>query len=194
MTILSAKNAAAQAAKMTPAESPGRIAAARVQAPRGEFVSMPLIGRVWVELIGEAALDEIDGAVAQIMKAEGLELVPLNGAAIERCRNALMLAWAVRTPDNKDERFDTAEAWRGLDADMITACALIYDDVRYRLSPVAMGALNEGQFREIRLAIEKKNATALASFGVVALSLYLLSTGAPPASSPTTRSSSSGSS
>lgn len=188
MTILAAKNAAAAAATQA-AKRVSRIAQARAQAPRGEFVTMPLIGRVWVELVGEAAQDEIDGQTAALMKAEGLELIPLNGAAMERCRNALMLAWAVRDAGNKDEKFDTPEAWRSLDADLITACALIYDDVRYRLSPVAMGALTKDQVDEIRRDIEKKNATGLASAGVVALSLYLLSTADPPANSPTTKSS-----
>lgn len=188
MTILAAKNAAAAAAVQA-AKPASRIAQARTQAPRGEAVTMPLIGRVWVELIGEAAMDEIDGQTAAIMKAEGLDLIPLNGRAIERCRNALMLAWAVRDADNRDQKFDTPEAWRSLDADMITACALIYEDVRYRLSPVALGALTKEQLDEIRLAIEKKNATALASAGVVALSLYLLSMADQPQSSPTTRSS-----
>lgn len=188
MTILAAKNAAAAAAAQA-AKPASRIAQARAQAPRGEIVTMPLLGRVWVELVGEAAQDEIDGQTVAILKAEGLELIPLNGHAIERCRNALMLAWAVRNADSRDEKFDTPEAWRGLDADMITACALIYEDVRYRLSPVAMGALTKEQIDEIRLAIEKKNATALASVGVVALSLYLLSTAALPANSPTIKSS-----
>lgn len=188
MTILAAKNAAAAAAAQA-AKPSSRIAQARAQAPRGEIVTMPLIGRVWVELVGEAAQDEIDGKTAAIMRAEGLELIPLNGRAIERCRNALMLAWAVRNPDNHAEKFDTDEAWRSLDADLVTACALIYDDVRYRLSPVAMGALTKEQVDDIRRDIEKKNATGLASAGVVALSLYLLSTADQPQSSPTTKSS-----
>lgn len=186
MTIIAAK-AAAAAAQSSKAAS--RIAAARAQAPRGELVTMPLVGRVWVELVGEAAMDEIDGQTAAILKAEGLELIPLNGRAIERCRNALMLAWAVRDADNHEQKFDTEEAWRSLDADVITACALIYEDVRYRLSPVALGALTKEQLEEIRLAIEKKNATQLASAGVVALSLYLLSTADQPANLPTTKSS-----
>jgi hypothetical protein len=188
MTIVAAKNAAAAAAAQA-VRPVSRLAQARAQAPRGEIVTMPLIGRVWVELVGEAAQDEIDGSVVAILKTEGLDLIPLNARAIERCRNALMLAWAVRSADNKDEKFDSAEAWRTLDADMITACALVYEDVRYRLSPVAMGALTKEQFDEIRLAIEKKNATQLASAGVVALSLYLLSTADQPANSPTTKSS-----
>lgn len=188
MTILADKKAAA-AAKAAPAKPESILARKRAQTPRGEYVEMPMFGRVWVELAGERALDEIDGAVAAILKAEGLELIPLNGRAIERCRDALTLAWAVRNPDDHTERAGTAEEWRDLDADLIVACALVYRDVRERLSPVSLGALTPEQFKAIRLDIEKKNATGLVDAGVVALSLYLLSMADPPATSPTTKSS-----
>lgn len=188
MTILAAKTAATAAATQA-AKPPSRLAQARAQAPRGEFVVMPLVGRVWVELVGEQAVDEIEGATLAAMKAEGLEPVGMNALSYDSCRTALTLAWAVRDPENKDERFDTAEEWRRVDIDVILACGLVYNDVRERLSPIAMGALTKDQFDEIRLAIEKKNAVRLRSAGVVALSLYLLSTADPPAPSPTTKSS-----
>lgn len=190
MTILADKKAAAVAQ----AKPQSILARRRAQVPRGEYVDMPIVGRVWVELTGEKALDEIDGATVAILKAEGLDLIPLNGRAIERCRNALTLAWAVRNPDDHTESVGSREEWRELDADLITACALIYNDVRERLSPVSMNALTVEQFNEIRRDIEKKNATGLVDAGVVALSLYLLSMDDPPANSPTTKSSSSGSS
>lgn len=193
MTILAAKNAAAAAVAQA-ARPTSRIAQLRAQQPRGEFVEMPLVGRVWVELVGEAAVDEIEGATLAAMRAEGLEPIALNSLSYDSCRTALTLAWAVRNPENKDERFDTAEQWRTLDQDIILACGLVYNDVRERLSPVAMGALTKDQLDDIRVAIEKKNGMRLRSHGVVALSLYLLSTADPPASSPTTRSSSSESS
>lgn len=188
MTILADRKAAA-AAQKTPAKPESILARKRAQTPRGELVDLPMFGRVWVELVGEKALDEIDGSTAAILKAEGLELIPLNGMAIERCRNALMLAWAVRNPEDHAERAGSTEEWRDLDADLITACALIYNDVRERLSPVSMNSLTKEQMDQIRRDIEKKNATGLVDAGVVALSLFLLSTGDPPASSPTTKSS-----
>lgn len=179
MTILAAKTAAAAATQA--AKPSSRLALARAQAPRGEFVEMPLVGRVWVELVGEQAVDEIEGATLAAMRAEGLEPVGLNALSYDSCRTALTLAWAVRNPDNKDEPFDTTDEWRKVDIDVILACGLVYNDVRERLSPIAMGALTQDQLDEIRLAIEKKNAARLRSAGVVALSLYLLSTAAPPA-------------
>ncbi len=193
MTILADRKAAA-AAKAAPAKPDSILVRQRAQTHRGELVEMPMFGSVWVELTGERALDEIDGATVAILKAEGLDAIPLNGRAIERCRDALTLAWAVRNPDDHAERVGSSEEWRDLDADLIVACALVYNDVRERLSPIAMHALTEEQFRDIRLQIEKKNAVRLREHGVVALSLYLLSTADPPANSPTTKSSSSGSS
>lgn len=185
MTILADKKSAAAA----PAKAVTLLATRRAQVPRGEFVEMPLVGRVWVELVGEQAVDEIEGTTLAAMKAEGLEPIGLNMLSYDSCRTALTLAWAVRNPENKDERVGTAEEWRAIDIDVILACGLVYGDVRERLSPIALGALTKDQLDEIRLAVEKKNAMSLRSAGVVALSLYLLSTADPPAPSPTTKSS-----
>lgn len=180
MTILADKRAAA-AAQRTPVGPESLLARRRSQVPRGEFVELPLVGHVWVELVGEQAVDEIEGATLAAMKAEGLDPIALNTLSYDSCRTALTLAWAVRNPENKDERVGTAEEWRQLDIDLILACGLVYNDVRERLSPVAMGALTKEQIDDIRLAIEKKNAMRLRSHGVVALSLYLLSTAVQPA-------------
>lgn len=180
MTILAQRTAAA-ATQAAPAKPASMLSRARAQAPRGEYVEMPLIGRAWVELVGEAAVDEIEGAVLAAMKAEGLDPVAMNALTYESCRTALTLAWAVRNPDDHVEHVGSIEEWRGLDIDLILACGLVYNDVRERLSPVAMGAFTKDQLDDIRLAIEKKNAMRLRSHGVVALSLYLLSTADPPA-------------
>ena len=185
MTILADKTAAAAAQ----AKPVSLLAQRRAQVLRGEFVVMPLVGRVWVELVGERTVDEIEGATFAAMKADGLDPVAMNALSYDSCRTALTLAWAVRNPDNKDERFGSDAEWRALDIDLILACGLIYNDVRERLSPVAMGALTQDQLDEIRVAIEKKNAMRLRSVGVVALSLYLLSTADPPATSQSTKSS-----
>jgi hypothetical protein len=177
MTILADKKAAAAA----PVKPVSLLTQRRAQVPRGELVEMPLVGRVWVELVGEQAVDEIEGATLAAMKADGLEPIGLNAMSYDSCRTALTLAWAVRNPENKDERVGTSEEWRGVDIDIILACGLVYNDVRERLSPIAMGSLTQEQLDEIRLAIEKKNAVRLRRAGVVALSLYLLSTAALPA-------------
>lgn len=188
MTILADKKAAA-AAKAAPAKPESILARKRAQTPRGEYVEMPMLGRVWVELVGEAAVDEIEGATLAAMKAEGLEPIGLNALSYDSCRTALTLAWAVRNPDDHAEHVGAQDEWRDMDIDLVLACGLVYNDVRERLSPVAMGALTKEQLDDIRLAVEKKNAMRLRSYGVVVLSLYLLSTADQPATSPTTKSS-----
>lgn len=189
MSLLADKKAAAAAQRAPSTEESSLLVRRRAQVPRGEYVEMPVLGRVWVELIGESAMAELEGATIAAMKADGLEPSAMNMQAYDQCRTALMLAWAVRHPENHAQRAGSQEEWRATDVDLVVACGYIYADVRERLSPVQMGALTQEKIDEIRLAIEKKNAMPLVRAGVVALSLYLLSTGDPPANSPTTKSS-----
>src|SRR5262245_10803649 len=128
MSLLADKKALA-AAKATPVKLESLLARARAQTPRGEFVEMPILGRVWVELVGEATADEIEGAVLSAMKADGLEPSALNALSYESCRTAFTLAYAVRNPANKDEAAGSIEEWRQLDIDVILACGLIYSDI-----------------------------------------------------------------
>lgn len=193
MTILADKKAAAAAPK-APARSETLLARKRAGTPRGEYVEMPMLGRVWVELAGGAILDEIESAVYATMDALKLPLSAMNMRTYDHCRSALTLAWAVRDPENHAVRVGTEDEWRGIgeggvDLDLMLACSFIYGDVRERLSPVGMGALTKDQLDGIRLAIEKKNPMSLLSAGVVALSLYLLTTDVPQPTSPTTQSS-----
>lgn len=180
MTILVNKQAAAAA--------PTLLAQRRAQTPRGEYVELPMFGQVWIELAGEMVVDEIEGAVHAAMGRLKLEPNILNAMTYESRRLALTLAWAVRhpDPDKRDVRAGTQDEWIALDIDLLSACGLVYQDVRVRLSPVQALAVDAEQFEQIRLAHEKKNPMLLRSFGLGALSLYLASTDAPPASSPTT--------
>src|SRR5689334_14916811 len=85
MTLLDSKKAAA-AMQKAPARSGSLLAQRRAQVPRGEYVEMPLAGRVWVELVGEAKVDEIEGATFSAMKAEGLEPIATNMLSYDSCR------------------------------------------------------------------------------------------------------------
>lgn len=171
------------------------LAQKRASTPRGEYVVMPMFGQVWVELAGEMIVDEIEGAVFAAMNALKIPLNAMTALTYDSRRLALTLAWAVRhpDPDKREQRAGTQDEWVALDIDMISACGLIYSDVRVRLSPIQVGAVDPEEFEQIRLAHEKKNPMLLRSFGLSALSLYLASTDAPPASSPTTPSSGGGS-
>lgn len=186
MTLLASKQAAAKAAP-APAKPETILARARAASPRGEYVEMPILGRVWVELAGELVVDEIEGEVFAAMAALGLQPVPTNMLTYDSRRTALTLAWAVRDPDSADHavRAGTAQQWLEVDIDLLSACGQVYGDVRERLNPVGSSSLTDEEYEQIRLAHEKKNAAMLRTFGLASLSNYLATTDAPPASSPT---------
>ena len=187
MTLLSRKAAEAEAARKLASvdKTETMLSRARAATPRGELVTMPMLGRVWVELAGEMVVDEIEGAVYAAMDALKIPATALNGATYESRRAALTLAWAVRDPDSREVRAGTTDQWLAMDLEMIAACSAVYTDVRERLNPLSF-PLSEDEFTQIRLAHEKKNPVLLRTFGVVSLSSYLATTDAPPASSPTT--------
>lgn len=183
MTLLVRKQAEAKSAAATQADT--LLSRKRAATPRGELVTMPMLGLVWVELAGEMVVDEIEGAVYAAMDALKIAPTALNGATYESRRAALTLAWAVRDPDNHETKAGTSEQWLDLDLEMISACSAVYMDVRERLNPLSF-PLSVEEHEAIRLAHEKKNTRMLRTFGVVSLSSYLATTDAPPASSPTT--------
>jgi hypothetical protein len=180
VTILGSK-----LAQVPAAPKPATLfAKARAASPRGEFVTLPLFGRAWIELAGEAVVNEIEGAVFAEMKRLDLPLNAFNALTYESHRTVRTLAWAVRDPDNIAERFGTLDEWLALDIDGVNACGIVYADVRERLDPIGAPTLTSEDVDGIRLAIEKKNPMALRSYGVAKLSLYLVTGAAQPASSP----------
>lgn len=179
------------AAKSPPARSPDtKLAKWRSTNQRGAHVTLPLLGRVWVELCGDAEVTRIESDVYKEMEALGLAATTLNALTYDACRTRLTLAWAVREEDRHEERFGTAEQWGEVDVDLLSACGIMYSTVREQLDPVGMPTLTSDDLDGIRLALEKKDPTTLRSFGIVKLSLYLLSTAGQPSTSPTPMSSS----
>jgi hypothetical protein len=154
--------------------------------PRGELVKMPLIGSVWVELVGEMVSAEIESATIRAMSELSIPFTPIHSGSYERRQTALTLAWAVRHPDSDKRHIcaGTQEQWCAKDNEFLAACIAVYTDVRERLNPLSY-PLSSEEFDQIRLAHEKKNPAMLRTFGVVSLSSYLATTDAPPASSPT---------
>lgn len=157
----------------------------RASSPRGELVELPMFGRVWVELVGGLASDEIDAAVFARMEKLKLPLHAINMPTLEGIRDRMRLAWAVRDPDDHSIRAGTLAAWDEIDHDIVMACALVYNDVRERLSPIQIGRLSAEQMEDIRLGLEKKNPTPLLDAGVAVLTSWLLTTAVQPANSPT---------
>lgn len=182
MTKLGDKLRAAPVRGVPAAET--RLARWQASAQRGKHVDLPLIGRVWIELPGDAEVARIEGEVFSEMAILKLEAVPINAFTYDACRTRLVLATAVRDPEDHAVKFGSVDEWGQLDVDMVNACGVVYSTVREELDPIGMPTLTAQDCRDIRLAIEKKNPTLLRSFGIARLSLYLLSTESPPAISP----------
>ena len=152
---------------------------------RGELVALPALGPAYVQLAGHDAMNDIEGATFREM--EGLALAPnaWSGGTYDRERARRTLAFAVRDPDYHDQAFGTVEEWGLVDEDLVTACYVVYGDVRYRLDPMGSDTLTDEDMRAISDALEKKNPMALRLFGVAKLSLFMLSTASLRASSRT---------
>lgn len=174
---------------VAPSKPDSLFAQRRAATPRGAFVDMAFLGNVWIELPGDMAIAEIEGAVFSQMDALKLPPSVINAAAYGSRRLALTLAWAVRCPDLIAEPAGSQADWAALDVDMLAVCGLVYNDVRERLSPLSSDTLTAEEIDAIKLGIEKKNRALLLSCGVVALSNWLLTGAGQPASSPTTPSS-----
>lgn len=177
------------AARPAPA---GQTALGRARATfvRGELVTLPLLGKVWIELPGDSVVAEIEAAVYEGMNQLKLQPTPMNGMSYGMRRAAHTLAWAVREAGNHAARFGSLEEWLGetdpgIDTDLLRACDVVYGDVRERLDPMGVPTLTDGDRSMIRAAIEKKNSVLLRSYGVAMLSLYLLSTEPELENSPT---------
>jgi hypothetical protein len=188
MTLMAQRASAVKPAAI--AAPPSLLAGARASTPRGELVELPLLGRAWIELAGGTAVNEIEGATFAEMKRLDLPPNALNALTYDSDRTARTLAWAVRNPDKIEERFGTLDEWLAIDIDLLNACGIVYADVRERLDPIGSPTLSKDDLDAIRLGIEKKNPMLLRSLGVAKLSLYLLTTADPPASSPSPPSSS----
>lgn len=185
--------AAAAKAKAAEAEPETALARFRIATERGEYTEIPMLGRVWMQLVPHDDVNRIDSDTWAEMRA--LDLHPLgsgaNALAFDTEKAVRTLARAVRDADDPTHAtpFGTTEQWSGLDEDLITAAWVAYVDTRQRLNPLADVTISDDDVAVIRAAIEKKRPTALPGFGAAKLWLYLLTTASPPATSTTSESS-----
>ncbi len=160
----------------------GRARAANL---RGELVTLPLLGRAWIQLASEVQVNEIESAVTQEMERLKLAPTALNAMTFDSARTALTLARAVRDPNDHEIPFGGVDEWLDMDIDLIAACGIVYNDVRERLDPIGIAYLSDRDREGIADALEKKNPILLRSYGVAMLATFMLFGGAPPPSSPT---------
>ena len=186
MTLLAQKTAGAKA----PASDATLLGRAFPGGRRGELVTLPVLGKAWIELAGHETVNQIEGAVFCEMSRLGLEFSVATALTFEAERAARTLAATVRDPDDHSKAFGTIEEWLQIDSDLLNACNLVYGDVRDRLDPLGEGSTSEEDTALFLQALLKKSPATLRSFGVAKLSRLLLSGVVQPASSPTPPSSS----
>jgi hypothetical protein len=184
--------------KLVPAQPPPDTKSKLAQViggRRGEDATLPVIGPVWMELLGSAKSTEIaaaaDREIAELGFTDGSA-----GAAIrfEAARALRTLAAGVRDPADHGKAFGTLDEWRDLvDDQLLNACWQAYGEMQERLDPLER-PLTEEEFGAIEAAVKKKDGAVLRSFGIARLCAWLVSTADPPAISPTPSSSSSDSS
>lgn len=158
---------------------------------RGEYVTLPLIGRVYIQLLGHHVSNQVEGEVFEAMASAKLPPVPLHAWSYDMQRQARTLARAARDPDDHSQPFGPVEEWLDLDDDLLFACGRVYADVKERLDPVGAAFLAPETADEITEAFKKKDASTLRSHGVVSLVSWLLSGAVQLSSSQTPASSTS---
>lgn len=156
---------------------------------RGEEAVLPVIGRVYIRLLGHTVSNQVEGATFGAMAEAKLPPIALHAWSYDIQRTARTLAQAARNPENPDEPMGPLEEWIVLDDDLLFACGQIYKDVKERLDPVGALFLAPDTADEITEAFKKKDASTLRSQGVALLVNWLLSGAVQLSSSPTPASS-----
>jgi hypothetical protein len=151
--------------KLVPAQPPPDTKSKLAQViggRRGEDATLPVIGPVWMELLGSAKSTEIaaaaDREIAELGFTDGSA-----GAAIrfEAARALRTLAAGVRDPADHGKAFGTLDEWRDLvDDQLLNACWQAYGEMQERLDPLER-PLTEEEFGAIEAAVKKKGRSRL---------------------------------
>lgn len=151
-----------------------KMAQVRATIDTGEYVVLPIYGRVWIELVGHDPSNIIEAATYGHMAEIGLPPVAaLHAWSYDIQRSARTLALAVRDPEDHAASFGSLEEWLVERDDVIFWCFTKYKDVKSRLDP------DDSEITpELRAMIDedfsKKNASRLRSYGVATLVTWLL--------------------
>lgn len=157
---------------------------------RGEDVDIPGIGPARIEILGARDSQAIESEVYRAMTNHGIDHTLVTADRFELERAYRTLARAVRDPADQSKAFGTADEWGEIDNDVIVAAWQAYGDVRERLDPMAT-PLTDNDRLSIEVAVKKKDARLLRTFGAVKLSAWLASTDGLPSISQTPNSASS---
>ena len=168
------------------AVAPSTTALAQLGLVRGAEATLPVIGPVWIQLLGHGQDNQVEGGVIAAMAEHKIPLGDLWVWTVDLERKARTLALAVREPGDHSKPFGTLEEWIDLDDRVIFACSLKYDEIRDRLDPLAAAYTITPERAEALLdAFKKKDRNRLLCFGIDELASWLLSGAVQPSTCPT---------
>lgn len=164
-----------------------KLAARRARIARGELAELPAYGKVWIQVLGPDALEEIESAVLKSMRELEIPQTPLNMGTFNLSRFKRILAQAVRDDEDPTHKapFGTLEQWGEEPDDFIVACIRVYKDVKARLDPAAAEDISDETAQEITELFKKKDWTQLRSIDGVTLANWLRTGAVQLSSSPT---------
>lgn len=190
MTKLGAALASAPAPSSEPTKA-GRILAALARSRVREPIVIPGLGLpAEMTLVGAERLLEIEGEVAAVMNKRGMGDQLSFAGAWELARATRTLADAIIDPDVKDAAapFGSLTEWGALSREQIQELWRTYAELSEKHDP-SIATLTDEDMELIRIAVVKKNATALQFFGAKRLTAFLVSMADQLASSKTPESS-----
>lgn len=160
------------------------LAARRASFARGELVKLPVYGEVWMDILGSAAMEHIEGATLRHMAALGIPFAPVHIGSYNLHRACRILALSIKDPADRKTEFGSLEEWQDEREELVVAAAAIYQDVRRRLDPLSDPELSEEEAGNIMDALKKKDAIRLRSYDAVTLTSFMISGAVQPSSSP----------
>lgn len=175
-------------------DRPRRLLAALASSRVLEPITVPGLGATaLMTLVGSERQLEIEGEVSAIMASRGLGDPIAFAPAWELARAIRTLADAVLDDDQalraSPPAFGSVEEWGRVPREQVQEAWRMYGELCEKHDPASQQSFTEEEMELIRIAVVKKNATALPFFGAKRLSAFLLSMADQLASSTTAESS-----
>jgi hypothetical protein len=142
---------------------------------RGDDVELPLLGPVYLQLLGHTDSNRVEAGTFKAMEEEGLPAINMHAFSYDVQRSARWMALAARDPRDHSIRLGPLEEWVAIDDDVLFACGQIYKDLKARLDPFGAREIDESACAELAAAFEKKDRILMLSYGIGTLTSWLLS-------------------
>lgn len=142
---------------------------------RGDVVTLPLIGSVYLQLLGHTDSNQVEAATFKAMDEAGLPAINLHAWSYDVQRSARTLALAARDPEDHAARIGPLDEWLAIDDDVLFACGQAYKDLKARLDPFGGKEIDPTIGEELAAAFEKKDRILMSYYGIGTLTSWLLS-------------------